>query len=303
MVWVLQLGAPLNAAASHSDIIKSGLESSDLARVARTVVEAPGPLGEAWILPWALGGWPEPVPIEALSPFEASREATELCALLAAAVWSLPAESALAAAGACLRVLRGPDPMSAVERLRRLHHPDREAAGRLRSLVAVVRSALVEMGAAADEESAWYLSGTLARSVLAGASHPPAARIGVGLWEPFVSAVVLANGRRARGAPASSGVGAGRLCRIDDPGSGSFRPRWVATGRQPTPDMAPLLWDAAGLVTASGSRAAHLFDSARALGVPAVCGVDLAEGDDEIVAVDGYAGVVSSLALRGDDDE
>jgi phosphoenolpyruvate-protein kinase (PTS system EI component) len=62
-----------------------------------------------------------------------------------------------------------------------------------------------------------------------------------------------------------------------------------------------LLWDAAGLVTESGSPAAHLFESARALRVPAVCGVSLPLGD-RIVAVDGHAGVVATLRLEGDAD-
>jgi phosphoenolpyruvate-protein kinase (PTS system EI component) len=54
------------------------------------------------------------------------------------------------------------------------------------------------------------------------------------------------------------------------------------------------------LVTESGSPAAHLFESARSLGVPAVCGVSSGETDDEIVAVDGYSGVVSTTPLFGE---
>ncbi|HEX5695836.1 MAG TPA: PEP-utilizing enzyme, partial [Acidimicrobiia bacterium] len=77
--------------------------------------------------------------------------------------------------------------------------------------------------------------------------------------------------------------------------------RGIITSPQPIPNLAPLLWDAAGLVTATGSPAAHLFESARALGVPAVCGLELDEAD-QIVAVDGHAGVVATLSLNGDDD-
>jgi phosphoenolpyruvate-protein kinase (PTS system EI component) len=75
----------------------------------------------------------------------------------------------------------------------------------------------------------------------------------------------------------------------------------VIVASQPIPNLAPLLWDAAGLVTESGSPAAHLFESARALRVPAVCGVSLPPGD-HIVAVDGHAGVVATIPLEGDDD-
>ena len=70
---------------------------------------------------------------------------------------------------------------------------------------------------------------------------------------------------------------------------------------QPVPNLAPLLWDAAAIVTETGSPAAHLFESARALRVPAVCGVTIPPGD-WIVAGDGQAGVVATIPLAGDDD-
>jgi phosphoenolpyruvate-protein kinase (PTS system EI component) len=73
--------------------------------------------------------------------------------------------------------------------------------------------------------------------------------------------------------------------------------RGVVTALSPLPNLAGLLWDAAGLVTVSGSPAAHVFEAARALRVPAVCGVDLGGHRDEVVAVDGYSGVVATLAL------
>jgi phosphoenolpyruvate-protein kinase (PTS system EI component) len=68
--------------------------------------------------------------------------------------------------------------------------------------------------------------------------------------------------------------------------------------------LAPLLWDAAALVTAGGGPAAHLFESARALGIPAIAGADLAEalghdadeppgGRDTVAAVDGDMGTVA----------
>jgi phosphoenolpyruvate-protein kinase (PTS system EI component) len=52
------------------------------------------------------------------------------------------------------------------------------------------------------------------------------------------------------------------------------------------------------LVTASGSPAAHLFEAARALRVPAVCGVDLGDNRDVVVAVDGSTGAVATLAIE-----
>ncbi|HEY6635980.1 MAG TPA: PEP-utilizing enzyme, partial [Acidimicrobiia bacterium] len=73
--------------------------------------------------------------------------------------------------------------------------------------------------------------------------------------------------------------------------------RGVLTAASPTPNLASLLWDAAGLVTASGSPAAHLFEAARALRVPAVCGVDLGDARNLVVAVDGGTGAVATLPV------
>jgi hypothetical protein len=62
-----------------------------------------------------------------------------------------------------------------------------------------------------------------------------------------------------------------------------------------------MLWDAAGVVTTAGSPAAHLFESARALGIPAVAsirledmlGTDLAAADGRFaLALDGDGGLV-----------
>ena len=82
--------------------------------------------------------------------------------------------------------------------------------------------------------------------------------------------MVLAAGTRQQGSGASPGIGAGvSVGRYPPDGSGAnYRPRAVIVASQPIPNLAPLLWDAAGLVTESGSPAAHLFESARALKSP-----------------------------------
>jgi phosphoenolpyruvate-protein kinase (PTS system EI component) len=71
----------------------------------------------------------------------------------------------------------------------------------------------------------------------------------------------------------------------------------VITSARPVPNLAALIWDAAGLVTTTGSPAAHLFEAARALRVPAVCGVDLGAPGHQVVAVDGTDGAVALLEL------
>ena len=74
-------------------------------------------------------------------------------------------------------------------------------------------------------------------------------------------------------------------------------PRVVLFAPLPLPHLAPLLWHSAALVHTGGSSAAHLFEVARSLGVPAVIGIDPAMfgGVGSLVAVDGDAGVVSIL--------
>lgn len=53
-----------------------------------------------------------------------------------------------------------------------------------------------------------------------------------------------------------------------------------------------MLWGAAGLLVERGSPGAHLFEVARALGVPAVIGPLLEVGEGDLVAVDGTTGLV-----------
>ena len=130
-------------------------------------------------------------------------------------------------------------------------------------------------------------------------------RVGFDRWEPFDAAVIMSNGRSASGTSASPGIGAGRMCYITDQASMStFRPRDVVVAARPLPSLAQLLWDAAAVVTTGGSPAAHLFESARALAIPAVCAVHLdeaLEGDlaglsgKRSMAVNGHDGTVHAM--------
>ena len=118
-------------------------------------------------------------------------------------------------------------------------------------------------------------------------------RIGFDRWEPFNAAVVAAQGRRADGSGAAPGVACGRLCWIPGPEHmGRFRPRDVIVAPYPTPHLAALLWDAAAVVTTGGGPAAHLFESARALAIPAVSAIHLEEAlGDTLAAADGHFAV------------
>ncbi len=271
-VWLLQLDDLARTRPSRSPPAIDDTLAPDLARVARTVIRAPGRLGDELVLPWALAGMPRSVPtIEDLTP-DALPRAREMCSRLTAQTWEMPPEKALLAARACIKGVLGPDPKPALDRIRRLLAPD---PARSAWLVAVVEALQ------RDDDSS---------------------RRGVGRWEPFVASVVISTGDHHQGTAASAGIGAGMHLRIDHaPENDAFISRRVISAQQPIPNLAALLWDAAGMVTAAGSPAAHLFESARALGVPGVCGVTLPDGD-HIVAVDGYNGVVSTLSSYGDDD-
>ena len=148
-----------------------------------------------------------------------------------------------------------------------------------------------------DESEAWHLGLEEIEAAREGRQRSVPARLGMGRWEPLVAHVVISAGDRRRGTPASPGLGAGRRSDHSGPGSRGGPRRAIHTAGQPLPNLASLLWDASGLVTATGSPAAHLFEAARALRVPAVCGVDISASDDAIVAVDGDSGEVATLDL------
>jgi hypothetical protein len=92
------------------------------------------------------------------------------------------------------------------------------------------------------------------------------------------------------------------MCFLSDPADADhFRPRDVVVGTHPLPNLAALLWDASALVTTGGGPAAHLFESARALAIPAVAAIhldDIVGGDPATMsgkvslAVDGVEGRV-----------
>ena len=119
--------------------------------------------------------------------------------------------------------------------------------------------------------------------------HEPSA------WESSKLAMVLAQGPRYQGIAAANGVGIGRRHHVDGQDPKAPPAGAVITASTALPSLSQLIWGAAGLVTDRGSPAAHVFEAARSLGVPAVCGVDLGPATEQIVAVDGYSGVVATL--------
>jgi phosphohistidine swiveling domain-containing protein len=128
-------------------------------------------------------------------------------------------------------------------------------------------------------------------------------------WEPLLYSTVIAAGRPLRGTPASPGMGCGHVVVVDEQAAltaaerGGLRPRSVIAAARPLPRFAPLLMNAAGLISQGGSEAAHLVEVARSLGVPAVLGCDLSvlvPPSGGYAALDGAAGVVSVLSNEGE---
>jgi hypothetical protein len=271
-LWLLQLATAHHQAAAPVTT-PVDIDDPGLIPIARAAARVPGKLGQDLVLPWALAGLPPhrpPTAEDAGSPLTPG-SARELRDQLLSEVWGLPVEEALAAAHECISLLLGREPGLALDRVATLRPPDPDLACRLL--------------AHCDQSLR--------------PSH--SSRLGVGRWEPFIASTTIAFGTHHQGSPAAPGLGAGPSARIDHPLTfESYRPRSIVTAPQPLPHLAPLLWDAPGLVTETGSPAAHLFESARALGIPAVCGVDL-PCEELMVAVDGYNGTVATLPLNGGD--
>jgi Pyruvate phosphate dikinase, AMP/ATP-binding domain/PEP-utilising enzyme, mobile domain len=289
----------------------------DLARLARRY---PGPLGEALVLAWAaadpalvietstLSVSSTPVQDDPGDPVAALHLAQREAAVLTAETWKMPEPMAAARAASVLRQARGHRPEAALDCLAGLRIPNPERAARVLHLLAIVQRA-IDDGRPNGSRWTWHqpidrLGSILQGEVQRDASRSPVKRIGIDRWEPLQAAVVESFGTGHQGTPASSGAGCGRLCYIAGPGQlDDFRPRDIVVTTTPVPNLAPLLWDAAGLVTISGSPAAHLFESARSLKVPAVCSVDLSSSlgvelatatGQFALAVDGDRGLVFS---------
>jgi phosphohistidine swiveling domain-containing protein len=150
---------------------------------------------------------------------------------------------------------------------------------------------------ATDPRAIWRWSVRQLRAAIEG--DPPLPTNRHGRWEPFAASVLLDDGALATASAVTEGIGAGRVHALGRPGSGNPGPRSILAVGTPLPQIAPLLWQCAALVTARGTEGAHLFEVASSLGVPAVIGVDLRRSHGEPAAVDGARGLVatSSVAL------
>jgi hypothetical protein len=288
------------------------LTGNRIVEVARVVARFGGASGDELVLPWcfAPGGGAsrdEGAPgVSGLPSHSAGRTgAAQLryaARALTAQAWRTGADEAAWLARSALARLRDRLDPDAVAELYALSSID--AAQGSRVVATAERAGAFAVAAAQlfDATDVWRLSPSLLDQLLAAPfdqanprrASPPTAST----WEPFLAEVARANGQVTGAEPASAGLGAGRLLVLGTPQRlAGIRERWVLYVAEPLPAYAALLWGAAGLVSATGSASAHLFDVARTLGVPAVAGADLSAGCGRtpVVAVDGLAGQVFIL--------
>lgn len=275
-------------------------------RLARLAVRYPAPLGEMLVLSWALGQphLPDATPVPLVNPASALDEVRCLAAELRGAAWGATPNAGARSSEEAIRRLLSGDPHEAITELGAVQPVDNTRARRLLGLAAGLGEKLAANGLLPHPQQAWRLTAEeLTRAVHRG-ERPPL-RQGPDRWEPLVFEIARSAGRECRGVSAASGIGAGRLRFIGGAsGWAPPAPRQVLATPAPLPQIAPLLWGAAAVVTGTGSPGAHLFEVARSLGVPAVSGVDLNPsdlGDDVLAAVDGAAG--SIWILPGDKHE
>jgi phosphohistidine swiveling domain-containing protein len=253
-------------------------ESIAAIRVARIVRRFFGPFVDETVLPWALLADRVPalesVAESSRDPADALVEARAIARRLAADAWNLPEDAAIAAASRAIDALR-----SGV--------PDCALAARLQVSVSL------------DPSLVRHLIGLLRRleRTLDRTRAPQRDR-----WEPFLYATVSAYGERVAASAAVAGIAAGRARYVDVPSAAPPEfDRKILIVPRPLPAFAPLLWNAAGLVSIGGGAGAHLIEIARSLGVPSVlrCRLDrvIAEGAESyLLAVDGDEGFVSVLS-------
>jgi phosphohistidine swiveling domain-containing protein len=192
----------------------------------------------------------EPVPPPPDSdPDQLLARSRELARRLTAEAWSLPPDEATALAALVLRRIRSDRPNESIEALRELTPVDEHDAA---VLVGMVRW-LIEETATSD-------------------------RRGIDRWEPVLAGVAALQGEVFTGTPSVGGIGAGRMVWVDNSKQTEHvRPRDIIVTQYPLPNFAPLLWDAAGIITLGGAPTAHLFEVARSLTVPAVIDCPIAE--------------------------
>lgn len=282
--------------------IDPALASAQARHVAILSERHAGPLADDLILPWAVAvpQLPDPIPPPpGTEPAQALAHARAEASAMVTLLWGGSPRAAAAEADRVLRRLRGDDPAAALSRIAALPEPAPGPAATVLGCLEAVRAGLLADRLLDDEAAFWRLTSEALDEIVVRRQPVSEDRFGVDRWEPFLHRVVRANGRHMTGVPAVPGAGGGRAFVVE---SMRTQPapagRYVLIASEPGPELAPLLWNAAGLVTRAGSTAAHLIEFARSIGVPTVVGCDLPRfgvDDTPLMAVDGDAGIVAVI--------
>lgn len=273
----------------------------------RMMIRYPGPVGEKLIWPWAIG-------LKDLSPalIEQTRKPVatvvegirERFALLTRQRWG--ACDSLADIDRAWSALRNDDSSPLLDLISRSPSVDRRLASAYLQDLRELGQALADARAIPHPRWVWYLDPDNLDQPLPD-QQSPMRRIGATFWDVWIYGVITSQGETIAGTPASGGWGVGRLRFIHNADDAAlFSPREVIATSHPVGNIAPLLWNATGLVTSEGNPGAHLFEVADWLAVPALCGVDISQWTDEereqpeegeglIVAVDGDRGRITRL--------
>lgn len=301
-IRLLQVRNPVSTPASLFHLEEPARPPTTMERrLVRLALRFPGPIGELTVLPWAVAfDEPlDPAPTVVADPTAAYERILFDAAMLRAHVWGTDPETADASWSEAARtLLSGEADGSDPDIFGRLRRPDRAVAARLLGSIRGLGEALVGRGALAHPETIWRLTPHDLGVAVHDAGHRATISHGPDRWEPFIASVVAAGGEVSAGLPVAPGVGAG-VAHLLVAGAGRPGPRAVLIAQRPLPQIAPLLWGCAGLVTIEGNEGAHLFEVARSLGVPAVTsprlGVSGTPAPDTPVAVDGDRGTVAVL--------
>lgn len=299
--------APLAVPRQTEDDLPEVLRDPVVVEVARLVERFPGPLGEQLVLPWAFG-WRSALPV--VRSAEPSGDlagdlarALEMARQLTKQAWQDRSDGGVDVV-AVLAELRGPDPAAALERLLRTRRTDEGQVRALLEVLDAIATGLAADGRLRSPGRMWRANSDALRAIVQDAGHSDAQWVGPDRWEPFLHAAVRANGEVTSGTPVVPGIAAGRVVVIRDPHAPPpLEDRDVLVADRPLPALAPTLWRAGALVTATGNPAAHLMEVANSLALPTVLAADLsalggvqglAEGD-WLAAVDGDTGMVAFL--------
>jgi hypothetical protein len=286
-LWILQVGRAGRRREEEATDVSTAYRGVAYARLARMIIGREGPLGDRLLVPWAAAAHEASTAatLEVMVGFsDAERLADELNHELASAVGDdvdviarrlASGDSRLAERVAAVRV-------------------DGYRVSSLLEATAQVADRLTADGRLSHPSELWDQTPAWVHSALRGErTKRPSARPLGSRWSEAIWGTAVANGERLTAVPASPGRAPGTVTWRDKPDDVSSLARGsVLVIREPLPNFAPLLWKASGLIAGTGSSAAHLFEVARSIHVPAVIvpGLDPMSVRGSIVALDGGSG-------------